>query len=113
VLVVNVGGQVFETTSQVLTRDPYSVLASLCRREGCPVPCQHQAQHQHQAQARREFFLDRDWWIFRHVLSFLRSDILPSDLDTLKELYREAIYFRLQSLQTAIENFPIDQVQDS
>jgi hypothetical protein len=105
VIILNVGGQVFESTVEVLTRDPYSVLACFCRKE-CPVPCQADS-------SCRVFFLDRDWWIFRHVLSFLRSDILPSDLDTLKELYKESIFYRIQTLQKAIENFPIDQVQES
>ena len=104
-IILNVGGQIFETTSDILTRDPYSILACLCRKT-CPVPCDPDP-------LRRSFFLDRDWWIFRHVLSFLRSDILPSDLDTLKELYKEAIYYRVQSLQRAIENFPVDQVLQS
>ena len=117
VIVLNVGGQIFETTVAVLTADPFSVLACLCRRD-CPVP--HQGGGEAAAATDlllssqpREFFLDRDWWIFRHVLSFLRSDLLPSDLDTLKELYKEAIYYRIQSLQKAIENFPMNQVQES
>ena len=113
VIVVNVGGQVFETTVQVLTSDPFSVLACLCRKD-CPLPCHADtAPSSSSPPSPRVFFLDRDWWIFRHLLSFLRSDILPSDLETLKELYKEALYYRVQSLQRAIENFPLNQVQDT
>ena len=104
-IILNVGGQIFEAAVEVLTKDPYSVLASFCRKDS-PI---YSGEDPH----RRVFFLDRDWWIFRHLLSFLRSDILPTDLETLKELYREAIYYRVQSLQSAIEDFPIDDVHDS
>lgn len=115
IITINVGGQIFESTVTVLTTDPYSVLACLCRTE-CPVPYQCGGGADTgllSSQSQRVFFFDRDWWIFRHVMSFLRSELLPSDLDTLKELYKEAIYYRMQSLQKAIENFPINQVQES
>ena len=32
------------------------------------------------------FFVDRDWWIFRHVLYFLRTDALPDDQLLLEEM---------------------------
>ncbi len=32
------------------------------------------------------FFLDRDWWIFRHMLQFLRTGRLPTDAALLNEL---------------------------
>lgn len=102
VINLNVGGQVFETTVEVLTKDPYSILAALCRKKS---PVEYQS-----LSSGRLFFLDRDWWIFRHLLSFLRSEILPNDLDTLKELYKESIYYRVEALQKAIENTPINQV---
>ena len=58
------------------------------------------------------FFFDRDWWLFRHILSYLRSNVLPNELETLKELYAEASYYRLESLQRAIEDIPIDQISN-
>jgi hypothetical protein len=98
-ITVNVGGQYFETTVQVLTVDPYSLLASCCRVKPLIQPGTNGA-----------FYFDRDWWLFRHILSFLRSRKLPNELETLKELYKEASYYRLESLQRAIEAIPADQV---
>lgn len=84
---------------QVLITDPYSLLASCCRVK----PLVEQS-------ADGSFYFDRDWWLFRHILSFLRSRKLPNELQTLKELYKEASYYRLESLQRAIEDIPTDQV---
>jgi hypothetical protein len=98
---LNIGGQLFETTASVLTRDPFSILASLCRVTP-PIP----------GDKDNVFYFDRDWWIFRHVLSYLRSSVLPTDLETLKELYAEATYYRIELLQKAIEEIPLDQIHD-
>lgn len=98
---LNVGGQLFETTVSVLTRDPFSILAALCRRDS------HYVEHPEEP-----FFFDRDWWIFRHILAYLRSSVLPTDIDTLKELYTEATFYRLELLQKAIEDLPLDRIYD-
>jgi hypothetical protein len=98
-----VGGQIFETTAAVLTRDPYSILAACCRKvPDFRIPTSEDG----------IIFFDRDWWLFRHILSFLRSNILPNELETLKELYLEASYYRLESLQRSIEEIPIDQLSN-
>ena len=96
---INVGGQLFETTAGVLCRDPYSILAGICRVK----PCLNQNED-------GIFYFDRDWWLFRHILSYLRSNVLPNELETLKELYQEASFYRLESLQRSIEDIPIDQI---
>mmetsp|Transcript_20408 Transcript_20408/g.34741 ORF Transcript_20408/g.34741 Transcript_20408/m.34741 type:complete len:155 (+) Transcript_20408:429-893(+) len=96
---LNVGGQLFEADVATLTKDPYSILAACCRAK--PVI---------ERNADGLIFFDRDWWLFRHILSFLRSNALPNELETLKELYCEASYYRLESLQRAIENIPVDQL---
>jgi hypothetical protein len=49
------------------------------------------------------FFIDRDWWLFRHVLAFLRDSSLPDSADILQQLYAEAAFYRLDSLRTALE----------
>ena len=59
---VHVGGQLFETTVAVLTRDPYSILAAACRKNS-PI---NKCKDDHYA-----VYFDRDWWLFRHVLAFL------------------------------------------
>lgn len=100
---LNVGGQTFETTVSILTRDPYSLLAACCRKVRDPsIPVTEDGL----------IFFDRDWWLFRHILSYLRSNILPNELETLKELYLEASYYRLESLQRSIEEVPVDRLSN-
>ena len=96
---LNIGGQLFEANVATLTRDPYSILAACCRLKPTILP-----------NTDGIFYFDRDWWLFRHILAFLRSSALPNELETLKELYTEASFYRLESLQRAIENIPVDQL---
>lgn len=103
IICINVGGQLFETTVAVLTRDPYSILAACCRKSIDPAILIGED---------GIIFFDRDWWLFRHILSFLRSNILPNELETLKELYLEASYYRMESLQRSIEDIPIDRLSN-
>lgn len=96
---INVGGQLFESDVKTLTKDPYSVLASCCRVIS-PINTNDDG----------IFYFERDWWLFRHIMAFLRSNALPNEFETLRELYSEASFYRLESLQKAIENIPIDQL---
>ncbi|KAG5182114.1 hypothetical protein JKP88DRAFT_319868 [Tribonema minus] len=89
---LNVGGQVFEVSAPVLQRDPHSLLAALCD-ESCPLKTDTDG----------TIYVDRDWWLFRYLLKFLRDGALPSDRTLLAQLYREAGYWRCSSLRTAIE----------
>jgi len=97
---MNIGGQVFEATAGALTRDPNSILAGICRKtpiiDGVGEPV--------------TYYFERDWWIFRHIMNYLRSNILPNELETLKEMYTEASYYRLESLQKSIEDVPLERV---
>jgi hypothetical protein len=101
-IVFNVGGQIFETTAGVLTREPFSVLAAYCRTE--PVMPSEPTSG--------VFFIERDWWLFRHILTYLRSNVLPNEFETLKELYLEAAFYKLEGLQKAIENLPLEEVKN-
>jgi hypothetical protein len=96
---MNVGGQLFETPVEVLTADPYSILAACCRVE-TPIKPDDEG----------IFYFDRDWWLFRHILTFLRTNRLPNEMETLKELYKESSFYRLEKLQRAIESIPVNQV---
>lgn len=97
---LNIGGQIFEVSCEILTRDPYSILAACCRVD-CPIPsCEDGI----------TIFFDRDWWLFRHVLAYLRSNVLPRELETLRELYTESSFYRLDSLRKAIEDMPVHEV---
>ena len=94
-IVLNVGGQQFETTAGVLCRDRFSILAALCKPEP-EAPLKPGPDG--------VFFIDRDWWIFRHILYFLRTDALPDDQLLLEEMYNEANFYRLSLLRAAIED---------
>lgn len=87
-LKVNVGGQIFEISqSFVLKNEPDSLLSALCG-EDCP---------------QKVAYVDRDWWVFRYVLIFLRDGLLPISKTLVLQLYREASFFRLRTLMQAIE----------
>lgn len=63
-IILNVGGQIFETNVSVLTRDPSSILAACCRVTPHPLLCPNEETGM--------IYFDRDWWLFRHVIAFLR-----------------------------------------
>jgi hypothetical protein len=122
---LNVGGQTFETSVAVLTRDRFSLLAAMacaaasgasseglthtllgCGEDGSAVAASSDAKVEPASPPPpMELFLDRDWWVFRHVLAFLRAgpSALPRDLELLRQLYAESAYLRLNSLRAAIE----------
>lgn len=49
---------------------------------------------------------ERDWWLFRYILAFLRDGTLPGDQETslLIALYKEAAFYNMVELQHAIED---------
>ncbi|KAG5193161.1 hypothetical protein JKP88DRAFT_346468 [Tribonema minus] len=72
------------------------LLAALCRGGGGgAAPLENDP-------ASGAFFLDRDWWVFRYVLQFLRSGALPHDAALLREMHEEAAFYRLDTLRRAI-----------
>ena len=93
---LNVGGQIFETTAGILCKDRWSVLAALCDRDEPIIAPDDDG----------TFFLDRDWWIFRHILNWLRTDALPQDPMVLLEMYNEAMFYRVEGLCRAIKRSP-------
>ena len=95
----NIGGQCFDAAVGILIKDQASTLA-ICCRKNCLFKKDIDGQ----------YFFDRDWWLFRLILSFLRSNILPSDVETLKELYKEAAFYHLENLKQAIESVPVHQI---
>jgi hypothetical protein len=94
-IALNVGGQSFQCSRTLLRKDPDSLLCALTdsdsplladMEEGAAVAC-----------------FDRDWWLFRYILAFLRDGTVPRDKEMLKRLYQEAVYWNLTSLQRKIE----------
>lgn len=89
---INISGLMFEAPVSVLRRDKDSLLAQLCSAEPPVVP-----------DPDGFFYFDRDWWLFRYILNFLRDGSLPDDRTLLAQLYREAGFWHLHEMQVAIE----------
>lgn len=94
-ITIDIGGQRFVTTARTLMREPGSVLAALTRTVP-PV----------EADEDGAFFFDRDWWLFRHILRFLRdgAESLTTDTALLREIHKEAGFWGLASLKAAIKD---------
>ena len=121
---LRVGGQMFEIAKVVLQRDPYSLLCALCADDS---PLQAHGRIATSKEGKNDApssnastrmittkydpdttnglvaVVDRDWWLFRLVLIFLRDGLVPADRSTALQLYREASFWRLNTLQRAIE----------
>lgn len=85
---LNVGGRIFVTSRDTLTRDPESMLACMLT-EGLPAASQDKDGN---------LVIDRDGDTFKYILNFLRdgSCVYPLDFHTRAELLREANYFQVQ-----------------
>ncbi|TYZ60417.1 hypothetical protein PybrP1_004591 [[Pythium] brassicae (nom. inval.)] len=91
-LAVDVGGQLFEVSSALAARDGGSLLAALADDDSPLLAAECGC-----------FRVDREWWLFRYVLAFLRDGVLPQDPKLLRELYLESEFWKLESLRRAIE----------
>ena len=89
---VNVGGQIFEISKKFLDQDQSSLLYALSS-DDCPLYNDNA----------KMAYVDRDWWTFRYVLTFLRDGVLPASRSAVLQLYQEATFWRLETLQRAIE----------
>ncbi|KAE8895689.1 hypothetical protein PF005_g14167 [Phytophthora fragariae] len=89
---VDVGGQLFELSAAVASKDSASLLAAFVQ-EDSPLTAAESGC----------FRVDRDWRLFRHILRFLRDGILPADPKLLRDLYIESEFWRFESLLKAIE----------
>ncbi len=67
---MNVGQHMFEASERILRSDPESLLSTLCDGD-CSL----------KADSHGVFHIDRDWWIFRFVLKFLRYGVCVRTVD--------------------------------
>ena len=91
---LNVGGSLYDTTLGTLCSQP-SLLADLLGRPDADLP----------RDSAGRIFLDRDGSIFRLVLSWLRTGVLPAQRNELlqRELLAEARWLQMDSLVSALE----------
>jgi hypothetical protein len=79
---INIGGLMFESPQSILMRDKNSLLAALCQPEPPLLP-----------DPEGFFFFERDWWLFRYILDFLRDGSLPEDRSLLARVTNYSIFF--------------------
>ncbi|XP_067828162.1 BTB/POZ domain-containing protein KCTD21-like [Heptranchias perlo] len=86
---LNVGGTLYTTNGETLTRFPDSMLGAMFR-------CQLASSRDHMG----NLFIDRDGKSFRHILNYLRSSHLdlPQDYKEMQLLKREADFYQIKPL---------------
>ncbi|XP_072028329.1 BTB/POZ domain-containing protein KCTD6-like [Amphiura filiformis] len=93
VITLNVGGRIYTTTLETLTRYPDSALGSMFSNR---LPSS--------LDKNNNYFIDRDGPLFRYVLNFLRSShlFLPDDFKELDLLADEADFYGIPELIQAV-----------
>lgn len=93
---IDVGGTIFTSSLETLTRYPDSRLSKLFNGT-IPIVLDTLKQH---------YFIDRDGKLFRYILNFMRYGILalPDHFNEMPALLEEARYFDLAPLINAIED---------
>lgn len=103
----------FEVPSEILKRDPVSVLANLTKAAKSTTATTGDADISVPIAIREEdgiFYIERDWWLFRYILAFLRDGSLPNETSLLIALYREAGVYACCQLQYAIEEKKVSEL---
>uniref|UniRef100_A0A9W3F062 BTB/POZ domain-containing protein KCTD8 n=1 Tax=Camelus bactrianus TaxID=9837 RepID=A0A9W3F062_CAMBA len=98
VMQLNVGGQVYVTKHSTLLSVPDSTLASMFSPSSPRGGARRRGELPRDSRAR--FFIDRDGFLFRYVLDYLRDKqlALPEHFPEKERLLREAEYFQLTDL---------------
>ncbi|XP_078520176.1 BTB/POZ domain-containing protein KCTD12-like [Lissotriton helveticus] len=88
---LNVGGQVYITRYQTLLSVPGSLLCDMFSLKNARALARD---------SKGRFFLDRDGFLFRYILDYMRDQqlVLPDHFPERSRLQREAEYFRLPEL---------------
>ena len=94
ILNLNVGGFVYTTTLNTITRDPNSMLGTM-----------FSGRQKVAKDSKGNYFIDRDGSLFRHVLNFLRSWELrlPQSFDEFEQLSAEADFYQVGDLIKALQ----------
>ena len=94
ILNLNVGGFVYTTTLNTITRDPNSMLGIM-----------FSGRQKIAKDSKGNYFIDRDGALFRYVLNFLRSWelCLPQTFDEFEQLRVEADFYQVGDLIKALQ----------
>lgn len=92
---LNVGGAIYETTLQTIRESEYLYnLVHGSWREGLSNT--------------KEVFIDRDGFLFRYILLYLRTNEVDIDNQHLKSLHHEAEFYMLETLSEKIHTMIMD-----
>ncbi|KAL9951601.1 hypothetical protein ACROYT_G044296 [Oculina patagonica] len=88
-LKLNIGGHLFTTSLETVTKDPSSMLYAMFSERFGPKPSEDGS-----------YFIDRDGTHFRYILNFLRTRqlIVPKDEIIRKELLVEAEFYQVEGI---------------
>jgi hypothetical protein len=92
-VVLNVGGKNMATTLSTLQKEPNSRFTDMIL-----------GQNTVNTDKKGRYFIDSDCKIFRHILQYLRFEVLPP-IFTSQEVYKLAKQFNIRSLVDQLENF--------
>jgi hypothetical protein len=95
VVTLNIGGVMYTTTRSTLTKYPDSMLGAMFGGQFVPTACDNQG----------NYFIDRDGYMFRHILNFLRTVrlCLPQGFKDFDLLEAEADFYQIPALIVAIK----------
>ena len=96
IIYFNVGGQVFATSRETIANDEFCMLNIMLK---------HESSMASSRDSNGALFIDRDPSYFSYVLNFLRNGIvdLPPERYKLNALLREAEFFQINGLYTAVQ----------
>lgn len=91
-ITLNVGGNIFVTTNDILSREKVSLLADIEKKDFL-------------RDCNNHIFIDRNGALFEHVLNYLKTGLLdlPKNFNEYNQLRIEAIYFRLSRLASIVD----------
>ena len=101
-ILINIGGLMYEVPKHVCLKAPKSLLGQLASDKDVPFQPDKDGGF---------FYFERDWWLFRYILNFMRDGVLPDDRNLLSQLYREASFWNLDELHRAIEEQKLHLMQ--
>ena len=92
---IDVGGSIYTSSLETLTKHPESRLARLFNGS-IPIVLDSLKQH---------YFIDRDGKMFRHILNFLRTNslVIPENFNEFDLLYEEAKFYDIPALLRLLE----------
>ncbi|KAL1518345.1 hypothetical protein ABEB36_001982 [Hypothenemus hampei] len=99
---IDVGGTIYTSSLETLTKYPESRLAKLFNGS-IPIVLDSLKQH---------YFIDRDGGMFRHILNFMRNSklLIPEDFQDLDLLLEEAKYFDIPPMIRQLEQMKKDRI---